>query len=103
MMKLPLHKMSRAEKVRVMEELWQDLCREEEPLESSAWHKDELAKTEQRISSGKEAFVDWEDAKKQLQKQSRVFSIEKQPCQLNTQLVRNSFSLYSSYRQQSCL
>jgi len=63
---LPLDKMSVAEKLRAMEMLWADLSRNEADLESPAWHKDVLRDREARIKSGKESFMDWETAKKQL-------------------------------------
>jgi hypothetical protein len=63
---LPLDKMSVAEKLRAMEMLWADLSRNEADLESPAWHEDVLRDREARIKSGKEAFMDWETAKKQL-------------------------------------
>ena len=68
MVKLPLDQMSRAEKVMVMEALWQDLSRDDELLDSPAWHGDELTATEKRVASGEEHFVDWEAAKKELRK-----------------------------------
>ncbi|HEX7618848.1 MAG TPA: addiction module protein [Verrucomicrobiae bacterium] len=63
---LPLDKMSVVEKLRAMEMLWADLSRNEADLESPAWHEDVLRDREARIKSGKESFMDWETAKKQL-------------------------------------
>jgi hypothetical protein len=63
---LPLDKMSVAEKLRAMELIWADLSRNEAQLESSAWHEDVLRDREAKIKSGKESFMDWENAKKQL-------------------------------------
>jgi hypothetical protein len=40
---LPLDKMSRADKVMALEALWQDLSREEDQVQSPAWHGEELA------------------------------------------------------------
>jgi hypothetical protein len=57
---LPLEKMTVAEKLQAMEELWADLSRDES-LESPAWH----GKILQERAGGKD-FVDWETAKKQL-------------------------------------
>lgn len=56
------------EKVTSMEALWQNLSREENLLDSPNWHKDELAATEQRVNSGEEIFVDWDEAKKRIRK-----------------------------------
>jgi hypothetical protein len=63
---LPLDKMSVVEKLRAMEMLWADLSRNEAKLESPAWHEDVLRDREAKIKSGKESFMDWETAKKQL-------------------------------------
>lgn len=63
---LPLDKMTIAEKLRAMEMLWADLSRNEAELESPAWHEDVLRDREAKIKSGKESFMGWETAKKQL-------------------------------------
>ena len=63
---LPLDRMTREEKLRAMEELWADLSRDEAQFESPAWHGDVLRERVEAVKSGKEAFVDWETAKKKL-------------------------------------
>jgi hypothetical protein len=63
---LPLDRMTREEKLRVMEELWADLSREEGKFESPAWHADVLRERVEAVKSGKDTFVDWETAKKKL-------------------------------------
>ena len=68
---LPLDKMCVAEKLRAMEMLWADLSRNEAELESPAWHDDVLRDREAKIKSGKESFMDWETAKKQLRDKLR--------------------------------
>lgn len=65
---LPLDKMTIAEKLRAMETLWTDLCRDESQIESPGWHGDVLREREAKIKSGKEKFLDWETAKRQLRK-----------------------------------
>lgn len=65
---LPLHQMSRLEKLSAMEALWADLSRDEQALESPAWHADALRATERRVAAGKEKPIDWETAKKELRK-----------------------------------
>jgi len=64
-----VRKLPRAEKLRLMETLWEELSRSEAELESPAWHAEELARTEQRLAEGKEEILDWESAKKKLRKQ----------------------------------
>ena len=58
--------MTREEKLRAMEELWADLSRDEKQFESPAWHGDVLRERLEAVKSGKEAFMDWETAKKKL-------------------------------------
>jgi len=64
-----VRKLPRAEKLRLMETLWEELSRSEGEFESPAWHADELAQTERRLAEGKEQVLDWEEAKKKLRKQ----------------------------------
>lgn len=61
-----LSTMSRAEKLEALEELWQDLTREPEAIESPPWHEQSLNETEQRYRAGLEVPVPWETAKKLL-------------------------------------
>lgn len=63
---LPLDQMTLAEKLRVMETLWADLSRNEQELESPAWHEQVLKERDQRVRAGEETFIDWETAKRQL-------------------------------------
>jgi putative addiction module component (TIGR02574 family) len=63
---LPLEKMTVADKLRVMETLWSDLTRDEEQLESPAWHAEVLRQRAARVKQGKESFLGWETAKRQL-------------------------------------
>ena len=66
---LPLDRMTREEKLAVMEELWADLSRDEAQVESPAWHGDVLRERAEAVKSGKETFMDWDAAKKQLRDQ----------------------------------
>lgn len=63
---LPLDRMTTAEKLSAMEALWQDLSRNADWFESPAWHGDVLREREKRVEEGKEVYVDWEAAKKDL-------------------------------------
>jgi hypothetical protein len=63
---LPLDRMTREDKLRAMEELWADLSRDETQFESPAWHGDVLRERAEAVKSGKETFMDWDEAKKQL-------------------------------------
>ncbi len=70
-MTLPLNKMTKEEKLQVMEELWIDLTRNENDYPSPDWHKDVLELREKRVSEGKEGYLDWESEKKNLRKLSK--------------------------------
>jgi hypothetical protein len=65
-MTLNLEKMSTEEKLKAMEMLWDDLCRHTPDFSSPSWHEGVLKEREQRISEGKEKFLDWEQAKKDI-------------------------------------
>jgi len=64
---IELKSLSKAEKLKVMEALWEDLSNEES-IESPDWHKEALTETEARVRSGHESIIDWQDAKKELRK-----------------------------------
>ena len=65
-MKLDIKGMTTEEKLQAMEMLWEDICRNTPDFNSPEWHKDELKKREGRIKEGKEKFINWEDAKKNI-------------------------------------
>lgn len=55
--------MSRGEKLKLMELLWEQLSQPDVAFESPAWHARELAATEKRLAEGKEQVMNWEAAK----------------------------------------
>lgn len=63
---LPLSEMSRADKLRAMEELWDDLCRSPEGVSSPAWHGEVLAARVERVAKGEAKFYDWAEVKERL-------------------------------------
>jgi hypothetical protein len=63
---LPLSEMTTAEKLRVMEALWADLSSKAGSFESPQWHADILREREQRVAEGKEAYIDWDQAKREI-------------------------------------
>ncbi|MGH9872402.1 MAG: addiction module protein [Pyrinomonadaceae bacterium] len=63
---IPLDQMTTPEKLRLMEELWADLSRNEPEFESPAWHARVLKEREERLMKGEEEPIDWEEAKKTL-------------------------------------
>lgn len=66
---LPLEKMTIEDKLRVMESIWADLSRNEANVPSPDWHGQVLREREERLRSGQEQFMDWEEAMKQLRDQ----------------------------------
>lgn len=63
---IEIRNLSREEKLRVMETIWEDLSREDEEVQSPDWHQKALQETERRLSSGQEKIADWQVAKKEL-------------------------------------
>ena len=63
-----LRKMSVPDKLRLMEDLWEDLTRNSDALESPAWHGVELEKRRADLAAGKTAYMDWERAKKEIRR-----------------------------------
>lgn len=57
-----------SEKLRLMEALWDDLCRHEEEVPIPDWHKTVLDERERKVAEGKATFVDWESAKERIAK-----------------------------------
>jgi hypothetical protein len=61
-----IEEMTAEEKLKAMEMLWDDLCRRSPDFSSPSWHEDVLKEREQRIKDGKDRFVDWDQAKKDI-------------------------------------
>lgn len=61
---LPEAIVPRAEKQRIIEELWDDLAADDASLNSPAWHEAELRKTEAEFVAGRIAAIDWVEAKR---------------------------------------
>ena len=65
---LPLNEMTTADKLAVMELLWDDLCRTPEDVPSPAWHGEVLAAPERQLQDGKTRFRDFNEVRKDLEK-----------------------------------
>ncbi len=65
---LEIQQMPRQEKLKLMETLWADLSRDDEAVESPAWHADALRETADRMARGEEKVLSWEQAKSELRK-----------------------------------
>ena len=67
---IDIQRMSREEKLKVMHALWEDLAREEDALESPAWHGKVLQETAERMRSGAERVLEWDAAKAELRRRA---------------------------------
>lgn len=67
-MEISLEKMTKEEKLRMMEALWMDLTGLDEDFGSPNWHEDVLAARGKRVQSGEEEYRDWKSAKEELNK-----------------------------------
>ena len=68
---IPLDQMTTPEKLRLMEELWADLSRNELEFESPLWHEVVLKEREERLRKGEETPIDWDEAKEDLRNRLR--------------------------------
>lgn len=60
-----------AEKLQLMESLWDALCRETRGApETPAWHQAEIEQRIARLASGEETTSPWEEAKKRIREQA---------------------------------
>jgi hypothetical protein len=57
---LPLDRMTVEERLRAIEVLWDDLCRNEKQVPVADWQKQLLDEREQQIQTGEAKFSDWE-------------------------------------------
>jgi hypothetical protein len=71
---LPLKKMSRSEKLRMMEAIWADLSQDEDSLESPSWHLKALREAERLVEQGKAKFADWEQVKQRVRRKASAKS-----------------------------
>ena len=58
--------MSVAEKLALMERLWDDLSRSADDVPSPPWHGEVIADRLAAQQEGRTEFLDWDDAKKRL-------------------------------------
>jgi hypothetical protein len=65
-MTLNLKEMTTKEKLKAMEILWDDICRNAPDFSSPAWHEDVLRERERKLKKGVDKFVNWEQAKKDI-------------------------------------
>ena len=68
---LDIGRLTRTEKLRAMEELWEDLARSADEYPSPDWHGAVLREREAALKTGKDEFVPWEDAKRILRERTK--------------------------------
>ena len=61
-----IDKLSVAEKLTLMERLWDDLSRRPSDIPSPDWHGDVLAVRLAAVQQGRAEFVEWDEAKQRL-------------------------------------
>lgn len=67
---LQIDQMTLAEKLRAMEQLWDDLRTRAEGVPMPRWHKDLLDERQELIATGEAQFDDWENAKARITEQT---------------------------------
>ena len=65
---LPLGELSLAQKLDLMEAIWNDLTKDERALESPDWHEAILRDREETLATGRSVISDWEEAKARIRK-----------------------------------
>jgi len=68
---IPLEKMTTADKLKALEEIWSDLQRTPDEVPSPAWHADVLRAREARVKEGSSEFQDWPTAKRRIREQTQ--------------------------------
>ena len=65
---LPLSQYTYAQKLDLLELIWDDLIGEEKAFESPHWHEAVLKDREEALASGKVTVSDWEEAKERIRR-----------------------------------
>ena len=58
-----LSRLTNAERIELLNAVWESIENKDEELESPAWHAEVLAEREAEIQSGEAKFIPWEEAK----------------------------------------
>ena len=65
-MSFELEKMTIKDKLKAMEILWDDICHNSPDIPSPSWHENILKEREKNLKEGKDRFIDWDQAKKDI-------------------------------------
>jgi len=68
---IPLGKMTTPDKLRAIEEIWDDLRRTPKEIPSPAWHGDVLHARQSRVQEGASHYGDWNKAKSRIRELTR--------------------------------
>lgn len=68
---LPLAQMTIADKLMILEVLWQDLCQSDTEVPSPSWHEDVLIARQKRLASDNEPVSDWEESKRRIRESTQ--------------------------------
>lgn len=68
---LQLNTMTTEDKLRALEEIWEDLANTPSLIPSPRWHGEELKTREERLAQGLTHFSDWSEAKQRIREQVR--------------------------------
>ncbi len=60
---LPLETMTVAEKVQLLETIWESLCRNPADVASPEWHKELLKERAKRLAAGEATVSSWDNVK----------------------------------------
>jgi putative addiction module component (TIGR02574 family) len=63
---IPIESLTVAEKLLLMERLWEDLSKQPSNVAPPEWHGDVLAARLAAVKEGRTGFVDWDAAKERL-------------------------------------
>ena len=67
---LPLDRMTIEEKLKAVEALWDDLCRNEKEIPVADWQEKLLDERQRQIDSAEAKFSDWNSAKKRIRERT---------------------------------
>jgi hypothetical protein len=65
---LPLSQFSYAQKLDLMETLWDDISKDEQAFESPNWHESVLQERQEALSTGRVKHSDWSEAKERIKR-----------------------------------
>jgi hypothetical protein len=65
---LPLSELTLAQKLHLMEALWDELVKDEQTLESPRWHEEVLKDREEALAAGKATVSGWAEARDRIRK-----------------------------------